>query len=702
MPKFNFRFLIFSFLSIIFVYWIFAKEEIMILGTIDKPLKIELAEDVVNLFPKNKEDIKNLVDDFVKIVNSKIIFINNLKEDQLNFKNVMKTFDDIREFIRHKNVILETVESLSEDEKLRDEAHNVSIKIIEFEIENVLQNKKLYQILKNYTEKFSFKENLNEEQKYFIKKVLNDFKKSGFNLSDSEQKNIQKIKEKIDELESDFNKAINDDVKYLHFSESDLKGLDKKFIESLPIKEENGIVARTLDTSYPVVDQILANCSVEKTRKVVWTAFVNRAYPQNISVLEDLINSRDLLSKKLGYKNYADLDIEDEVAKNSKNVENFLKKIDEKILKKATQEVDRYIKDLPKDVILTKDNKIKPWDWRYIKESYRKKYYNLDQNLIAEYFPIEHVLKSLFEICGEFFSLNFEEVKVQNFWNKDVKLIKVYKKNHENFIGWIILDLFPRPGKYTGASQSTISPAYKIGNENIPGIVSIIANFPKPTSEHDSLLLFDDVSTLFHEFGHVLHSLLNETSLKSFAEAYAQIDFIETPSQFLEEWIWDKNILKKISKHYKTDESLSNDIIDKILLLKNFDIGNDLRYQIMLSLLSLEYFKGGKKDIFKIKIDFEKHFQSYLEIRYENHSQASFGHLSDYYGSKYYSYLWSKIYAIDLFYFVQKYGLDNQKIGKEYINKILTKGGSQDSLELLKTFLGREPNINVFFENIGL
>lgn len=232
----------------------------------------------------------------------------------------------------------------------------------------------------------------------------------------------------------------------------------------------------------------------------------------------------------------------------------------------------------------------------------------------------------------------------------------------------------------------------------------MIANFTKPTAHKPSLLKRDEVKTFFHEFGHALHAILGATEIASLSGTNTKRDFVELPSQMLEEWLHDKDILKKVSKHYITGQPLPDEIIDTLLQLKNLTTGYFVVRQAYLSSIALFYFKkadNGTKDPYSIMKQLFTTMLPYIAFSEDNHFYASFGHLTGY-SAKYYGYLWSKVFALDLFATIKQYGLLNPEIGKKYVTEVIGKGGAQDPNELLYNFLGREPNAQAFLQDMGL
>ena len=281
--------------------------------------------------------------------------------------------------------------------------------------------------------------------------------------------------------------------------------------------------------------------------------------------------------------------------------------------------------------------------------------------------------------------------------------MRVTNQKGDEILGTLMLDLYPRPNKYSHAAHTTIIPStYKVDGTRIPDVSIVLANFSKPMDGKPSLLKRSEVQTFFHEFGHALHAVLGATTIASLSGTHTKTDFVELPSQMLEEWLHDKDILKKVSGHYITGEPLPDDIIDTIIKLKNLTTGYFVTRQTYLSSIALSYFGAGEnKQPHAIMQELYTTMMPHMAFINDNHFYSSFGHLTGY-GAKYYGYLWSKVFALDLFATIKKHGLLSPEIGQKYIKEVLSKGGAQDPNELLYNFLGREPNAQAFLQEMGL
>ena len=292
-----------------------------------------------------------------------------------------------------------------------------------------------------------------------------------------------------------------------------------------------------LGTDYPTFIPVMENCTVESTRHALWKIFVNRAYPRNSVVLKEIIALRDELATLLGFASYAHFNLDDEMAKNPETVDRFLDEIIIKCQPKVKQEIDLLLASLPVGIRLTDDGKMLPWDVSFIKESYKKRYLDIDEQKIAEYFPLEHTLSQLLDIYEQFFSITFKPVQLSGLWHKDVTGIAVFDAAGKQLLGYLILDLFPRPYKYTHACEICIVKARNVQNVRFPAVAVVLANFSQPTATRPALLQRSAVRTFFHEFGHALHEVLGATQLASLAGTNVKRDFVEMPSQMLEEWL---------------------------------------------------------------------------------------------------------------------------------------------------------------------
>lgn len=676
------------------------KKRVIIEGAlINKAHKIE---DIVSLFSLTPADIAAQSIKYIQEAKKSIDDIINISDDQRTFANTAKALDNILSLsnVAIARQIYEAFELLSPDDAIRKASHVAHTAVKQFFIEHIRSNKALYRAFNAYSQGNALNEPLSDQQRYFLADVEQTFIQEGLALPDEVLAAVALLKNELTDLTSHFERAIAEDATTLTATHEQLKGLSEEFIAQLKQTPDGFYI---LGHDYPTYFTVMPNCSVAETRKRLYTIFSNRAYPANDITLKNIIAKRDELARLLGYADFAHLDLADQMVKTPERAEAFLQDVRKKALEKVEQEITQLTAQLPESVELTAQGTLNPWDVAYLENEYKKSHFNIDEQLIADYFPIENTIKELLDIYRQFFAIEFEEVAIQGAWNNDVTAVRVLRKDTQELLGTLFLDLYPRPNKYSHAAHTTIIPAtFTLDGTRIPDISIVIANFPHATDSKPAVLTRDFVNTFFHEFGHALHAILGATSIASLSGTATKTDFVELPSQMLEEWLTNKDILKKISKHYLTGQPLDDATIDSIVAVKNLFSGYWLTRQIYLSTLSLRYFGAGtQKDPYEIARHEYGVMQPFLNFYSDNHGYASFGHLAGY-AAKYYGYLWSKVFALDIFAEIKKHGLLNPEIGQRYVQEVLSKGGAQDPNELLRAFLGRDPNSKAFFEDMGL
>jgi thimet oligopeptidase len=664
--------------------------------------KIHSVQDVKALFPTSTDQIKSEADRLIAQAQKEIDAIIAIPDDKRTFQNSAKALDDI--VVRGDLAVFEgaisIIKYLHPDAAMRDTAHDMIKKIDDFQVEQVSNNKKLYNAFKAYANGNAQKEQLNDEQRYYIDETMREYKRAGLDLDDATLAQVKEIKKKLTDLSMAFDRNIAQDNRTITVKKADLAGLDESFINALKKDDAGDYI---LGADYPTYFQVMQHCTIESTRKKMYELFEKRAYPVNEPVLQEIIALRDQLAHLIGYPSYAALNISNQMAATPERAGEFLASLRDRAQQKNSQELDAFIKELPASVSLTSDGKVKAWDLAYLKTKYKEKKFNVDERKISEYFPMQQTIDALLDIYRQFLSIDFKEVPVSGLWHEDVRLIEVYNKDQSQLYGYLFLDLYPRPNKYSHAAHLGIVPAIKLSDgSRLPAVSVVMANFPKATQDKPALLMRSDVSTFFHEFGHALHAQLGATQLGSFAGTHVKTDFVEMPSQMLEEWLWDPAILKKVSSHYQTGHPLPDEMIANVLKLKNYDSGSFVVRQAMLAQYSLDIYKAGaSKDPQALWFDLAARLMPRIYWGPEYQFYASFGHLTGY-GSKYYGYLWSKVFALDLFNEIKKVGLLNPVAGTKYVTEVIGKGGSVNPNMLLKNFLGREPQQDAFFKDMGL
>lgn len=657
-------------------------------------------EQVIALFGRSAPQIEQQKNDLLTNVTTQLNALLALQPHDRTFNNLVRAYDDLVAEFQVGTATFATLQMTSPDATIRQAAQQALIALEAFAIDNFSLNKQLYQALQEYAQRNRPQETLTDEEEYYLAELLKGFKNSGLELPEEQQQELKALNKELAVLSVEFDNNVNTDNRTVSVSKKELLGLDEIFIQNLRRDAEGNYV---LGIDYPTYFNVMENCEVESTRKALWHAFYHRAFPANQVLLEKIVALRHQIAVLLGYPSYAALDIDEQMAQTPERVQTFLEELVVKSMPKLEQEVAAWTQVLPESVQLTQDGKIKLWDLRFIQDHYKKTHLHVDEKLIQEYFPMEHTIDQLLAVYEKFLAIKFKKITTapDAWWHPDVMTIGLYNQQ-DQLLGYLMLDLFPRDNKYNHACQIDIVPAVKTKEGTYyPAAAVVLANFPKPTGETPSLLKHSDVVTFFHEFGHAIHSLLGATQMVGFSGTRVKRDFVEMPSQMLEEWMWDPAIIKQVSSHYQTHEPLPEALIQKMRAAKVFDSGDWVLRQIGLSYMALNYFAPGEqKDLQKIKKDIFARLRPHI-AQFDEHFECSFGHLLGY-GAKYYGYLWSKVFALDLFAYIKKYGLLNPVIGTRYAQEILGKGGSKRPEELIKNFLGRAPQSDAFFADLGL
>lgn len=667
-----------------------------------KPMiQVDSVEDVVRLFPATTTDIKNWADRYKKELQEHITTFLAIPDDQRTRANTLKAFDEISDMSNFAIAghTIAVTEMVHPDEAMRNTAHEVILDLQNFSIDQISNNVLVYKALQAYADNGAQKEQLTDAEKYFLKETLASFKRHGLGLPEKERAQAAQLNKEISALALEFERNIAQSNRFITATADELAGLDKDFIEQLK-KDEQGRFIVGVD--YPTYTAVLENCTVGETRRRLTLEFENRGYPENDKVLKTVIAKRDELAKLLGFKSYAHLDLDDSMVKTPERAHAFVEELIKKSQPKEQQEFERLTKELPAGIALTKEGKMQPWDRSFVVADYKKRHFNIDERDIAQYFPMEKTVSGLLDIYTKFLGIVFTKESISGLWHKDVELVAVRQKDDNKILAYLLLDLYPRENKYSHACQVGITSSTFIDGKPNIAVSLVIANFPKSTAEKPSLLRRSDVSTFFHEFGHALHAFFGRTPIASCSGTATKVDFVEMPSQMLEEWLYDYDILKGLSSHYQTGEPLSDETINKIIELKRFSSGAFVQRQMWLALLALDlYGPGAQKDPHAINQKLQQTIVRNAQPFEEGHFYANFGHLMGY-GAKYYGYMWSKVFALDMFDAIKKEGLLNPVMGKKYITDVLAPGGSKDANDLLRTFLGREPNQDAFLKDLGL
>lgn len=454
---------------------------------------------------------------------------------------------------------------VSTDKQFRDAANDLQMQISQYMVD-VATRRDVYKAIREYTDT---NPRLDPVQAKLVKEMLIGFKNSGMDLNDADLEKFKALNKEKAEYIIKFDKNIQEYKDPLAVTQEQLRGLGEDYIQKLS-KTDDGKYLVTLD--YPDYVPFMQNADDEQARKELEFKFNRRGGQENVELLEKTLTLRREIARLLGYKNHAELRLEDRMAKNPKTVMAFLKDLQKKLKPLGKKE--------DKEMIAYKNSKtgknsrtLYSWESGYWSNKFRKENLELDSEKIKEYFPSQVVIDGMLDLFGGVFGITFEPVDIP-VWHPDVKAFKIKDKASGELVAYFYMDLYPREGKYKHAACFGLveGEEKQDGTYQIP-FVAIVANLNKPSGDTPSLLKHSEVETLFHEFGHVLHNALTKAKYSAFSGTSVSWDFVEAPSQMLERWAWDPQVLKKISKHYKTGEALPDDLIKRMIAAKNFGAG---------------------------------------------------------------------------------------------------------------------------------
>ena len=591
---------------------------------------------------------------------------------------------------------------VSTKKEVRDAASVVATEMSQ-KLVDIEYDRDLYISLVEYYEGnfFDEKKMLRKEDCKLLEETLREYRRMGFDLSIEKQKRLKVLLKKVSSLSIAFRKNINDYQDYILCTEQEMEGLSPRFMASLPRHTDGRYI---VSLQYPHLFPFMAEAVSQMKRKELAEKNLKKGGPKNLKIIEEIVKIRHEISTILGYKHHADFRTENRMAKNAMTVDEFQGSLLKTLAPLAQQEM----KELATHGKTLGIKKLEHYDIGYVSTHLKKKLYDLDPETVRAYFPLPHVQKELFTLCENLFSLSIKEVP-QKLWHKDVTLYQIDDASKENkgaLIGYFMLDLYPREGKYGHACMCDIIVPHEVGfktDEYIAPISAMLCNFPTPTKKVPSLLSISDVETFFHEFGHLLHMTLSRVRLESQAGANVAWDFVETPSQIMENWVWDKEYLGKLSKHYKTEKAMPQDMIERVIQGKVHMNAYFYTRQLIQGKLDLDLHTGKVKDA---NSAYRKMTKAYFNIdlpEKETLFVAGFGHLVGY-DAGYYSYLWALVYACDAFESFKTKGnknvMTNSEVGMKWRKEVLEKGSSEDEIKLMKNFLGRAPSQKAFLKEV--
>jgi len=644
----------------------------------------------------SKITVDNLDDIYTNYTNAELDYndmLIGLDKSELNFEKVVTDGIVVSEPYIYKLALL-TMEQFHVDEIIRNKCHEINVKIGEFNIQQSMRYD-VYEQIKYYYDNVypNDKPKLNEQQIRYVEKMMINYNYIGMNLDDSKRSEVERINKEISKLSNEFSHNVSSDNTILEFFEDELTDMPKQWLESRLCMDKtkdqtDGRKVYKISLKYPDYVPIMEQCSNRNTRRLMSTAYLSRCLDTNQDIASKILSLKNTKANLMGFELYSDYKLKKQMAKTTPNVMKFLNSLKTKIQPMVKSDLDLIKEDALKDDI----NNIELWDISYYSKKIKEKVADIDMEALKEYFPLATVKKGMFEIYQTLFNytfINISEPNKDTFWHPDVELYQVIDNNTGLVIGHFYLDLFPRQGKY---SHAAVFPVIRKSLNVLP-ICIMACNFdPK------SNLRFEEVETFFHEFGHIMHDISAVSEYGSLAGTTCERDFVEAPSQMLEEWCY---VDKALNKMTPLDKPIPKEILQSLQIYRKQFVGYHNARQIVYGLVDMAL----HGPLFNQPTDqvYSKIFQEVTGLNPIPNTNmiASFGHIFGGYDAGYYGYLWSEVYAKDMFYskFAGK-ELDPE-VGLEYKTKLLQWGSIRDSMDSLIDFLGRDPSDKAFIESLN-
>jgi len=664
-------------------------------------LKEAQAENQVRLtipvFPETKEEIADIVKKTLKSVESYGDEVANLSTEELSFDKVFGRLEKSDTIVSDAYGLLAIVANTHTDAELRQTADDamseLSKKLIQFSY-----REDIYQIVKRYA---ATKPELEVQAQLYLEDSIKGYQRIGMHLPEDKKEQLKAIQAELTDVSQAFDQAIREMVSKATFSKEELAGVPEALLDSIKTKE--GLYE--VDFTNPSVRiSIISNAKNEKIRKKAYQMRSAPIMEENGKRLTEIAKLRTEQALLLDYPTWADFKAELRMAEDHQTIRRFLTELLEGLQPKIKEE-QAVLLELKKELTGDKETSLQLWDVYYLQNELKKQKYAIDTEALRVYFSMEASLQGMFDIYSELFGLKIVEVENPAPWFDGVSLHAVIDVKTEKPLGYFYLDMYPREGKYSHFAQFGIIRGRQEGDIYQRPTVALICNFPAPSEGKPSLLTLDEVETLYHEFGHVMHSLLTEAKFINYSGTSVARDFVEAPSQVLEYWLKSADVLNRFAADYRdSSKKFPQEVLDNLDAANKATIGHHYAGQIAygLSDLNLHSYFSAEQVGNAVEMGNRTMESVYYAPPENSGFMASFGHMTGY-DAGYYGYAWSDVIAADIASVFQK---EDAYVDAEWGSKlrrfIFEPGGTRPAKELVEEFLGRKQSIQPFLDSLGI
>ena len=625
--------------------------------------------------------------------------IGKLAAGQVTFANTVRALDDLGFELSSADNRLSLIQQTSTNAEIRD-ATTESLKALEAWMVGIDYRPDVYRAVKAYADT---KPNLKGEDAKLLLETMRDYRRAGLDLPEAERNEVERMRKELSGFCTDFEENVNKAKKPVKFTKAQLEGVPDDFLQQVKTGDDEYTLMANITWHYLT---ILDNAKREDTRKQFLIAQCDLAREENIPLLQKILVLRDGIARKLGYQTYADYETETKMVKNAATAIAFEQKLETGLQPKLDAELEEFRK---MKVAETGDAnaRINIWDWRYFANQLKKQKYNVDAEQLRVYFPYQQVLDGMFAIYQRIFGLKFERVEPPYKWIGDLQLYSVSDAKTGEPLGLFYLDMFPRDGKYHHFAQFGIVDGKLLpdGKYQRP-VCALICNFPTPTKEHPSLMSHDDVETIFHEFGHAMHTILTRAKYSRFSGTSVPRDFVEAPSQMLENWAWDKKVLDSFAADYRDpSKKIPAEVLAQLKEARLATEGSFYRRQLSFGMMDLALHTQIHADNQADTLPLSNKVlgEVFLPMPPDTAFVAYFGHIIGY-GAGYYGYAWADAISADMATVFEKSpdGYFDKKAGMRLRKEVYEVGDSRDVNISIEKFLGRQRSLDPFLKKIGI
>lgn len=610
------------------------------------------------------------------------------------FENTIVALETASEKLERISNILFNLNECNTNPEMQQIVMELSPELTRFS-NSVSMNEKLFARVKNLYERRE-QLGLNTEQMTLLENSYKSFERNGVNLSKGDKKLFAQYSEQLSQLSQQFNQnVLADNNSYtLHITNAkDLSGLPQDVVNAAREEAQSrGLEGWVFTLAYPSYGPFITYADNRDLREQMWRAYNSRGNrggeTDNNEIIRQMVDLRYQTAKLLGYSNYTEYVLKERMAETPENLAKFLEGLLNSCREPAMRDL-MYVQRFATKQGLK--GAIQRWDFSYYSEKLKKQTYDFDAELLRPYFQLEKVRQGIFDLYGRLYGLSFVEAQNIEVYHPDVKVYEVY--DGSRFMGMLYLDMFPRESKRSGAWMTEFRAQSNIGGNQIRPLIQVVCNFSKPVGNKPALLSFDEVETFMHEFGHAMHGMLSDVTYPSISGTSVYRDFVELPSQVMENWCYESQFLNTFARHYETNDTIPGEYIEKIKSSEKYMAGWLCLRQLCLGMVDMSFHSQSQHLDMPIE-EFERnHMVELLPPVPGCNTSTAFTHIfAGGYASGYYGYKWAEVLDADVFSEFKKHGIFDKQTATRFRNEILSKGGTQHPAVLFRNFMGREPN----------